>query len=171
MTRSGIFVVVSFFLYLLIQVMLMKNLVLFNTAFCFFYVAFLLFLPIETGVLVLMVMGFVMGFIVDIFYDSLGLHASAMVAIAYLRNYWLVSITPQGGYDAGAAPTLAANGTQWFLVYSIPLILLHHFVLFFVEAGGFYRFGYTLLKTLMSVFFTVTVLILLQLIQPPQRRL
>lgn len=171
MTRSGIFIFISFFLYLFIQVLLMKNLVLFNTAFCFLYVAFILFLPIETNTLALMLIGFLMGFFIDIFYDSLGLHASTLVAVGYLRNYWLGAITPQGGYDAGVAPTLAANGTQWFLIYTVPMLLLHHFVLFFVEAGGFSGFGFTLLKAVMSMLFTLTALILLQFLQPQQRRL
>ena len=48
MSRTGIWQFLSFFIYLLVQVVLMKNLVLFNTAFCFIYIAFILFLPIET---------------------------------------------------------------------------------------------------------------------------
>src|SRR5450755_3523212 len=126
MSRSGILQFVSFFVYLLLQVMLLKNFVLFNTAFCFLYVAFVLLLPIETNTLALMVIGFVLGFLIDIFYDSLGIHASTLVLIAFLRNYWLSAITPQGGYDAGSGPTLAVNGVQWFLVYTVPLIFLHH---------------------------------------------
>jgi len=171
MTRSGILLVFYFFFYLLLQVMLLKNLVLFNTAFCFLYVAFILFLPIETNVVALMVMGFFTGFLIDIFYDSLGVHASSLVVISYLRNYWLGIITPQGGYDANSAPTLDANGVQWFLVYTLPLILLHHIILFLVEAGGFHGFGYTSLKILFSVLFTMIVLVLLQLLTGERRRI
>ncbi|MEK6780827.1 MAG: rod shape-determining protein MreD [Bacteroidota bacterium] len=171
MTRSGIWFFFSFFLYLLIQVMLLKNLVLFNTAFCFLYVAYILFLPTETNILALMVIAFFTGFVVDIFYNSLGVHASALVAIAYLRNYWLRVITPQGGYEINSVPSLEANGTQWFLVYTIPLIVLHHFILFIVEAGGFHGFGYTSMKMLFSVLFTMTILVILQLLTTERRRI
>ena len=41
------------------------------TAFCFLYVAFILLLPIEINILALMILGFLTGFIVDIFYNSL----------------------------------------------------------------------------------------------------
>ncbi len=170
MSRAGILQFVSFFIYLLLQVMLLKNFVLFNTAFCFFYVAFILLLPIETNTLALMVIGFVLGFLIDIFYDSLGIHASTLVLIAYLRNYWLSAITPQGGYDAGSGPTLAVNGVQWFLVYTLPLIFLHHFALFFVEAGGFSVFWYTMLKVIGSLLFTMTVIILIQYLSTDRRR-
>ncbi len=171
MTRSGIFLVISFFLYVLVQVMLLKNLVLFNTAFCFLYIAFILLLPVEINIVALMIMGFVTGFFIDVFYNSLGVHASALVVISYLRNYWLAIITPQGGYDANASPTLEANGTQWFLVYTIPMVLLHHIILFLVEAGGFHGFGYTALKILFSVLFTMIVLVILQLLSPQRRRI
>lgn len=170
MSRSGTLQFVSFFIYLLLQVMLLKNFVLFNTAFCFLYVAFILLLPVETNTLALMVVGFVLGFMIDIFYDSLGIHASTLVLIAFLRNYWLSAITPQGGYDAGSGPSLVVNGVQWFLVYTLPLIFLHHFVLFFLEAGGFSVFWYTMVKVIGSLLFTMTVIILIQYLFADRRR-
>jgi rod shape-determining protein MreD len=171
MTRSGILLFVSFFAYALAQVLLLKNLVLFNTAFCFLYIAYILLLPVETNNLLLMVLGFILGFIIDIFYDSLGLHAFTLVLIAYLRNYWLRTITPQGGYDNGALPTLSANGLQWFLVYAAPLVFVHHLVLFYAEAYGFGLFWYTMLKVINSMFFTMTVILLLQYLTAERRRL
>lgn len=171
MSRSGIIQFVLFFVYLFVQVLVLRNLVLFNTAFCFLYIAFILLLPIETNILVLMVAGFLLGFSVDIFYDSMGLHALAAVLVAYLRNYWLNTITPQGGYESGAAATLAANGLQWFLVYSLPMVFLHHLVLFFVEAAGFTMFWYTMLKIVASLLFTMSVIILLQFLTPQRRRI
>ncbi len=170
MSRTGIWQFLSFFIYLIAQVVLMKNLVLFNTAFCFIYVAFILFLPIETNTLLLMVLGFLMGFLIDIFYDSLGLHAAALVLTGYLRNFWLSRITPQGGYDAGEGPTLAANGIQWFLIYTLPILFIHHFALFFIEAGGFGLLGYTLSKVFFSTIFTFLIVLFLQYLLPGHRR-
>ncbi len=170
MSRSGILAVLYFILYLLAQVMLFKQLILFNTAFCFVYVTFILLLPIETNTLVLMVVAFVLGFCIDIFYDSLGLHAMSLVLVAYLRNYWLGTITPQGGYDAGEGPTLAVNGLQWFIVYILPLVFIHHFVMFFTEAGGFGIFWFTMLKVISSLAFTMTVILFLQYFSFERRR-
>src|SRR6218665_3734985 len=104
MSRSIIYYVISFFLYLLAQVMLLKKLVFFNTAVCFLYVAFILLLPVATNNMALMLLAFLLGFSIDIFYNSLGMHALALVVVAYVRNVWLSSITPQGGYDAAAIP-------------------------------------------------------------------
>lgn len=167
MNRVGVFNVVYFFLYVIAQVLLFKRLVLFNTSFCFLYVAFILLLPVETNNLLLMVLAFVLGFTIDIFYDSLGIHALAMVTVAYLRNYWLGSITPQGGYDAGSSPALT-NGIQWFLVYSVPLVFVHLALLFFIEAGGFGLFWFTMLKIMASLVFTLSVMLMLQFFNGPR---
>ncbi|HZX73017.1 MAG TPA: Rod shape-determining protein MreD, partial [Cyclobacteriaceae bacterium] len=66
---------------------------------------------------------------------------------------------------------LAANGLQWFLVYALPLIFVHQFILFFLEAGGFSLLGYTLLKIFMSTFFTLSVIIMTQYLIPQGRRI
>jgi len=161
MNRAGIFNVVYFFLYVIAQVLLFKRLVLFNTSFCFLYVAFILLLPVEINKLLLMVLAFFLGFTIDIFYDSLGIHALALVTVAYLRNYWLSTITPQGGYDAGSIPAIS-NGVQWFLVYSVPMVIVHLALLFFVEAGGFGLFWFTMLKIMASLVFTVGMMLMLQ---------
>lgn len=170
MMRTSIVQFISFFLYIVVQVLLLKNLVLFNTAFCFLYIAFILLLPVETNNLVLMLIAFLLGFTIDIFYNSMGLHAMVLVLMAYLRNYWLGTITPQGGYDIGTPPTLAANGLQWFLVYSLPLVFIHHLVLFFAEAATFNRFWFTMLKVLTSLLFTSTVILIWQYLSLDRRR-
>ncbi len=171
MIRSGIVHIVLFFMYVLVQAMLLKNLVLFDSAFCFLYVAFVLLLPFELSTTVTILIGFFVGFSIDIFYSSMGLHAFATVLMSYLRNYWLSVITPQGGYDTGNSPTIATNGVQWFLVYAIPLVFIHHFVLFFLEASSFDMFWYTMLKIMGSVLFTMTVIIFLQFLVPQRRKI
>jgi rod shape-determining protein MreD len=121
MNRSGIIQFILFFIYVLVQVLVLRNLVLFNSAFCFLYIAFILLLPIELNSLVLMVIGFVLGFTVDIFYNSMGLHALATVLIAYVRNYWLGTITPQGGYDANSSHNLSLKWAA--MVFSLFLAI------------------------------------------------
>jgi hypothetical protein len=170
MNRVNIFHLISFFIFLFYQVLILQNVVLFNTAFCFLYVLYLLLLPVETNTLILMFIGFAMGFIVDLFYESIGLHAFACVMLMYVRNYWLNSITPQGGYDSSAVPSMALSGVQWFVVYIGPLIFLHHALLFFIEAGGFGMFWFTLWKATTSTLFTTLVILIAQFLFPSRRR-
>lgn len=169
MNRFGILRGLVIFVYLFFQVLILKNAVLFHTAFCFLYIAALLTLRVESNSLLLMVMGFVLGFLVDIFYDSLGLHAMACVFIMYVRNYWLARLTPQGGYDSNSVPGISVFGVQWFVTYALPLIFLHHTLLFFTEAGGFDYFWHTLTKIFASTLFTLVAVLLVEYIFPARR--
>lgn len=155
--------ILAFSLYLFAQVLLFKNVVLFHTAFCFVYVVYILTFSVDTNPLTLMLIAFAMGLGVDIFYDSMGLHAMASVGMVYIRGFWLSRITPQGGYERNSLPTIASNGVQWFIVYALPLIVLHHAVLFYVEAGGTTYFWFTLLKVLSSSLFSMVAIVLVEM--------
>ena len=161
-SRVYITVVISFFTYILAQALFLKNFILFDTAFCFVYIGFILMLPLEIGPLLLMLISFGTGFTVDLFYDSIGVNAAASVFIGFLRPYWLNIITPRGGYEEIVIPNLKTIDFGWFLTYSIPLIFLHHSVLFYLEAGGFSLFFFTLTKVFFSTILTFFILVLTQ---------
>ena len=155
---------VQFVVFTALQVLLINKLVLFDTGFCFIYIAFVLFLPIEIPVVLLLLFGFVSGFAVDIFYDTAGIHAAATVFLAYLRPLVLKLLTPRDGYDSGDSVNLHRMGWRWFLTYAFILIFLHHIALFFLELGSFRAFGFTFLKVLVSTFFTGIIVLNIQLL-------
>ncbi len=155
-------IIFSFILYLLLQVTLVRNVVLFDTAFCYVYVAFILLLPFDIGRVLLMTLAFLCGLLVDIFYDSLGMHASACVLIAFIRPFWTKTVPPRGGYEMGMRPTIKIMGFSWFITYTLPLIFIHHLVLFFVEVGGMQLFGFTLMKVISSTILTFLVMVIIQ---------
>ncbi|MCG8319406.1 MAG: Rod shape-determining protein MreD [Cytophagales bacterium] len=163
---------ILFIIYMGLQVIFMKNVVLFDKAFCFVYVAFLLLIPLEAGALLIMFLGFITGLITDIFYDSLGIHASSCVIIMFLRPYLVNLLTPRGGYDAGLVPTLRVMGWEWFGVYAYVLIFIHHLALFYIEASGFRMFFFTFSKAFFSSILTFTVVVIIQyLFYAPRRSL
>lgn len=162
--------IVSFFIYLLLQVFLVRNLILFDVAFCYIYVAFILLLPFDIGAILLMILGFISGLVVDIFYDTLGIHAAASVFIAFIKPHWTKAIPPRGGYEMGMKPTIKIMGASWFLTYAVPLIFIHHLVIFFVEAGGMHLFGFTFVKVIFSSILTFIVLVILQYLFYQKRR-
>jgi len=154
--------IISFVLYLLLQVTIVRNMVLFDVAFCYVYVAFLLLFPFETRPALLLIIGFICGLLIDIFYDTLGIHAAACVLIAFLRPYWAKTVPPRGGYEIGMKPTIKVMGLMWFLTFTLPLIFIHHMVLFFVEAGGLHLLGFTIVKVISSAILTFLVIVILQ---------
>lgn len=160
----------NFIVYLVLQIILVRNLVLFDVSFCYLYLGFLLLLPIETSVITCMFLGFSVGLLVDIFYNTFGIHAAACVFVMYVRHYWIGTITPRGGYDLGVTPTPQALGLRWFITYTFPLILVHHALIFFIEMGSFALFYYTLIKVVASTAFTLVMVIVIQYILQSSRR-
>jgi hypothetical protein len=152
----------SFATYLVLQVLLVKNLNLFDTGFCFLYVSFLLLLPFELGKIQLLLLGFAVGFSVDVFYDTGGIHASACVLLALARPYVTSIIVPSGGYENSMKPWMSIMGPQWFVGYSLVLVTLHHLALFLIEAGSLEMLPFTLLKAAASIAFTETMVLIFQ---------
>jgi hypothetical protein len=74
-----------FVLYLALQILLVRNVVLFDYGFCFIYIACILLLPNEISRTWLLIIAFATGLIVDTFYNTLGMHAAATVLMAYCR--------------------------------------------------------------------------------------
>ena len=157
--RSILYYAFVFLMYLLLQVLLFDNMVLYGKVFCFIYIGFILLLPIEISPVFLIAIGFITGFAVDLFSNSLGLNTSVSVFIAFIRPYWLSLITPRGGYEDVLIPTIRSLGLGWFLTYALPLIFLHHLSLFTIEAGGFIDFLYILNKTIFSSIYTFILLV------------
>ena len=164
MTSQIIAHLFRFVIFMAVQVLVVRNLVLFNTAFCFIYIAFLLLLPIQMPRVALLVIAFLAGITIDIFYDTVGINAAACVLLAFLRPYVLVLLTPRDDYEKNDAVNLHIMGWRWFLVYSLFLIFIHHFALFFLELGSFRQVGFTLVKIILSTVFTFIVLVIVQLL-------
>jgi hypothetical protein len=162
--------VLRFAVYAGVHVLLISRLVLFDLGWCFFYLGFLLFLPISTSIVVQLLLSFGMGLTIDIFYDTGGLHAAAAVLLGFVRPWVLRLLTPRDGYDSSDAVNVHQMGWQWFGVYMSLLVLLHHAAFFLLELGSFRHIGLTLGKMLVSALFTSLTLLIVQLLFFPVRR-
>ncbi len=158
--RNIIYQLFIFFIYLFLQVLLFDNMVLFRTAFCFIYIGFILLLPLQISPIILILIAFLSGMAVDMFYSTPGINASASVFIAFLRPYWLSMITPRGGYEDVDIPRLKTLGFSWFTTYVLPLIFIQHLFLFIVEAGDLINFWFVINKTIFSTVYTYSILVI-----------
>lgn len=132
-------------------------------AYSFTYIGVLLFLPLEFNKLGLMSMLFVEGLLMDAYYNTPGIHAASCVFVAYVRPYLLDAITPRMGYEANSGCGLKEHGFIWFSMYSLTLISVHHFLIFFLELFSFQDAGTTLLKVGISAIYTYFILLFVEL--------
>lgn len=146
------------------QVMILKDLELFQVAFCLPYVLLILLLPFNFNRVAALIVGFVMGLFVDMFYDTPGIHAAACVLIAFIRPFWLDVTLSGTSSDTNIKLGLKTLGFQWFLTFALPLTFIHHFALFFIEAGGLGLFWLTIQKVFYSTLYSFICMMIFQYI-------
>ncbi|GAB3810184.1 hypothetical protein GCM10028819_53460 [Spirosoma humi] len=151
-----------FLLYLILQILLVRNLVLFDYAFCFIYIACILLLPNELGLTWLLLIAFVTGIIVDTFYNTLGMHAAASVLMAYCRPLIVRSQIDVPGLETRIEFSLRELGVGAFFRYVLILAFIHHTALFFIEASSLTLLIPTLIRVAASTLFTTVSIVLIQ---------
>jgi hypothetical protein len=162
-----------FWLLIAIQVLLLNKLTLrwwtepygFPIFVPYIYPLFILLLPFETPVWLLLLLGMGTGITIDTFMTSGGMHAFATVLIAYLRTNVLSALLPKNLEEyPNQSPNVKNMGWIPFLTYAAFLLVIHHTSYFLIEHWSFANFGYLMLKvlvsTLTSILFVVAYLLL-----------
>ncbi|TAL58791.1 MAG: rod shape-determining protein MreD [Bacteroidetes bacterium] len=153
---------IRFLFLVLFQVLVLNNIQLSGYLNPFLYVLFVLMLPFQTPKWMALLLAFIAGISVDMFSDTGGMHAAASVFMAFMRDHVLKLISPREGYDAVQSPTVQQFGFGWFFSYAGILILVHHFILFYMEAFHFSGFFSTLFRVILSSLFSLTIVFISQ---------
>ena len=132
------------------------------------YPVFILLLPIRIPHPLLVFLGFLIGFTVDMFYDSLGVHASASVFIAFIRPSVLKALEPRGGYNINESPTKFRLGFNWFFTYACILMFLHLLFYFSMEIFTPVYLGEIIMRSTFSFIVSMIFVIIYQFIFNPR---
>ncbi|VAW16292.1 Rod shape-determining protein MreD [hydrothermal vent metagenome] len=152
---------VMFFSLLLVQVLLL-NYVQFNGYINpYIYILFIMLLPISTPRDILLLLGFLMGLSVDIFSDTLGIHAASSVFLAFIRPY-VIDLISARETDKSNYPGLKQYGFRWFLYYTVFLVVAHHLFFFYLEVFTLKGFIYTFFRSILSSVFSIFIIVLSQ---------
>ena len=109
---------VRFLILILLQVLIVQNIRLGPYVILLPYVLFILLLPFETPKLWVLLIAFFTGLVIDMFYDTAGIHAASCTMIGFLRYFILKLLSPREGYDVGLSPTIESMGSLWFITYA-----------------------------------------------------
>lgn len=154
--------IIRFIVLVLVQILVLNNIQVNGYIVPYIYILFILLLPFETPRWLLLLAAFALGISVDLFTQTPGMHAAATVFMTFLRPWVLEMSAPRDGYEPGTFPRLYYYGFQWFLRYTVILVLAHHLVLFYIEVFRFSEFFSTLLRVLLSSLFSVVLIMLSQ---------
>jgi rod shape-determining protein MreD len=128
----------------------------------YLYVMFILMLPFETPKWLLLLSAFVLGISVDMFSDTAGIHAAACVFMAFARPGVLNLVSSRQEYEQGIQPIIRDLGFKWFISYTLILVVIHHILIFYLEVFSFREFFQTFFRAVLSIMFTMLLLILSQ---------
>tara|TARA_B110000902_G_C13896394_1_gene432627 strand:- start:28 stop:534 length:507 start_codon:yes stop_codon:yes gene_type:complete len=151
--------ILSFIGLVLLQVIVCSNINFLGDLNPFVYVIFILLYPVTKNRLLYVFLSFLLGFTIDIFLDSGGMHAAASVVIAYIRPLFLK-------FSFGAAhdyQSIKFSNTDFSqrIVYFLFLIVIHHFVLFSLVLFDQNKIVLIIEQALYSSIFTLIICLLL----------
>ena len=148
----------------LIQVLILNNIQFSGFVNPYIYILFILLLPFTIPGYVLLGISFLLGISIDIFSNTLGVHAGATVLLGFLRPGIAGLISSREIIEKGNTPNMKQLGFASFLKYTIIAVLIHHFFLFYAEAFSFGGFFYTLLRCILSSVFSIVIILASQFI-------
>lgn len=128
------------------------------------YILILLSLPVNTQHWVLMLVGFFLGYFMDWFSDTQGLHAAALTFVGYLRFGYLKTVMDKEAFNSGIRPIYGNVENAWYVVYIAIFSLIFHSVLFFLADFTFVHFGDTLIKIFFSSSLSILLILLIQFV-------
>ncbi len=154
--------ILRFIVLMLLQVLVFNNIHVFSYITPFIYILFILLLPFETPRWLMLLLGFILGIIMDVFSNTGGIHTSATVLIAYIRPWAQNTISSKQEYEPGIQPGIKNMGFRWFFLYSLILTTIHHIVLFYLEVFRFSDFFQTMYHALLNMVYTMVFILVIQ---------
>ncbi len=172
MNRDFIIHLIRISVLILLQVLILRDINLEQGTSKYFNIIIyhlgILLLPLSIPPFTVFLIAFVSGLIVDIFYGSLGVHASSCLWMAGARILVLRFLEPKSGYTMDQKPNSYQLGMMWFLQYAALLSFIYLIFYFTLEVFTLVFWGEILLKTVCSFTISIVLIFLIQLLTNPK---
>lgn len=167
--NSALFVnIFRFILLLAVQIIIFNNMNFLGYISPYPYILFVILYPTNTNKSGLLLASFFLGLIMDVFNNSGGVHTTACLMLAYYRPYiFRFSFGLSYEYQTIKLNDVLTPERFSFLLLAV---LLHHFVLFVLEAFKISFFFDVIFRTLLSSIFTIIISVIIIYLIKPNRR-
>ena len=158
--------IIRFCLFILVQVFVLNQIPpLHQLVTPYLYFLFILWLPFKINRRTLMLLAFMLGFALDSFTKTYGLHSAPCILIAYIRPLLINLLISQEGAESNYnKPSIKSMSFTPYFTYITILTFIHHSLLFFLQAmqsGGYFYF---IIKTLLSTAISLALILLTELL-------
>lgn len=153
--------ILRFIVLVFVQIFVLDNIQFMGYINPMIYVLFILSLPVKFPKWISLLLAFILGLIIDIFSNTLGVHIFATVLLAFIRIP-IINLLVAFDENVNPTPSFRSFGVNKYVKYVVICVTLHHFALFMVEAFSFINFDVTLLKILLSSLVSVSLIFIVQ---------
>ena len=143
---------------MLLQVLLFDQLQLWGACHPYIYILCLLMMPITLPHNVDMLIGALVGLVMDVFCNSLGVHTAACILVMFVRPY-LIGALVNDKDRLNEQISLRSIGMEAILRYVVIMVIIHHLMVFALAAWSWAHIGFVLLETLVSSLVTILIII------------
>ena len=133
MTRDLIKYIIQIPIYVLIQVLVLNEILFLSYINPYLYIILIIVLPYKTPKWFLIIYAFLLGFCIDIFSGTLGMHSFATVFIAFCKNSIAKITIPHNIVEEGDELIMQKIGSKAFLTFTFIMTFIHLSTLFFLE--------------------------------------
>ncbi len=150
--------IIRFFACFVLQVLLLNNLQFWGLCSPAVYILFLIALPVSLPRWAEMLIGFATGLLMDLFCNTFGIHAAACILLSYLRPLLIKAFVADNERLLGTL-TMASVGFVTYLRIVATLVVIHHTVLFALEAFSFHNWWITFAQIVISSAVTIGLIL------------
>lgn len=141
-----------------LQVLLFDHLHIGSWGLVMMYILFLINLPARIPRWAEMIIGFMVGMMMDVWHASLGIHIAACVALTFVRPL-LLNNTVQDVERIKDNLSSQNIGSAEYIKCAVILTVLHHFIVFSLETWNIQFWWMVLLQTLISSVMTLVIIL------------
>ncbi len=158
MTKYFIKYAIIFLLLIPAQAIVFNHAILFNVAVPLVFLYLIITLPVTVGTNLSTFLGFLTGFMLDIFCDTPGVNALCCTVLAFARKPVFHLYVSMDDDLAGRSPSSHAMGHAAYMKYMLTMVLIYAAMVFTVEAFQFFSFRLLVLRIAASTAYTFILL-------------
>lgn len=151
--------IIRFVVLVVAQILIINHIRLGGYVHPYIYLIFVMLLPLNTPGWQLLLAGFGIGLVIDLFMGTLGMHAGATTMMAFCRPSIVRLVSGSMKMEMNREPHIDQLGFPWYLRYTFCMVLVHNFTYFMMEGFSFHLVGQALLRILISVPVSVFLII------------
>lgn len=138
----------------IVQIAIFRNLRI-NFGGISFYTVFLfpvavMLLPLTVNRNLVIVLGFIMGLCIDLFYRTPGIHAFCLTLCSYIRPYLIELILDDIELRSNYNSKKLEMNIGSFIIYSLIFLFIYSLIFYVLENFTFHKFGIVLLKSVVT---------------------